>query len=240
MLKTIALLLMLACVTGEPATASEPTEPSNTTIDMAELTTLLTQYRDSHDGQLPESFRVRIDLHGYAKAGRPFDSYEFSPTEVVRFQPQVKLNEKNGNEELVYDNVKHVLMCDTVQRENFTHIDDVCRILLALDYPDLVKSMAGTNKVPNQNLHYLSVMTGAGLPAMGDCRISISFDGKSCECHECCVFRNGFTSAQSIRFAALFHVLRQLARSNLGLAQRQWQDAIRNESPLSLAPAKTK
>ena len=214
-MKHMLWVLVLVSVSGMAAERLKETS-------LEELTALLTQYRDGHDGKLPASFRVHIHLDGYAKTGRPYDIYEFTPTEVFRLRPHVQSAAAEGVKEQVPE-------YDRDKQEEFKSIDEVCRILLALDYPDLVKGMVAEIPKAPRNLEYLSVMTGAGLPAMGDCSIKVSFGDKSFECHECCMFGNSFNSAQSIRFAALFHALRHLARSHLGLAQREWKDAIWKE-----------
>jgi hypothetical protein len=69
-------------------------------------------------------------------------------------------------------------------------------------------------------------MTDSGLRPLGDASIEVTAAGTElCYC-ECCLFGGAANSARSIRFAALYHTLRRLARSEFDLTAGDWDDAL--------------
>lgn len=173
----------------------------------------LKQFENTQMGVLPETFVVRIDFSGYlsrkTKDGiqfyRPREVYEFTPKEVRRFCVRA-----GGHTYKV------------AATKPFTKIDHVCRILLALDYLEMVDPDENTT---DTNFHYLQVMTDSGLDPAGGAGIQIKSAGTELSYCESCLFGSS-TSAQSIRFAALYHTLRRLARSELDLSANDWDDAL--------------
>ena len=61
---------------------------------------------------------------------------------------------------------------------------------------------------------------------MGQFASDYSAAGTELSYFEPCLFAGPATSAQSIRFAALYHTLRRLARSELALSAGDWDDAL--------------
>ena len=199
-MRSVVLLALLCCAAGFAA------ESKDILIHVDELKPLLNQYRSKREGALPDNFCVRISLHPEGQRIAINEVYEFTPT-IVR---QLRATESN---------VDGVRTFEVAGERPFTKIDDVCRILLALDYPELCGPRAHTDE---KNLNYLQVLTGCGMKPMGGAVIKLSSGGKSIACCESCLFAGFATSAQSIRFGALYHSLRNLARGELGLAEKDW------------------
>jgi hypothetical protein len=189
----------------------------------------LKQFENGRQGNVPEPFCVRISLYGYLNREshqgtlflRPREVYEFTPQEVRRLCPRAAGTDENG--EVKYrDEEKGALAYEVAARKPFAKIDEVCRILLALDYAELVRPKEDAG----ENFHYLQVMTDSGLGPFGGTCIRVGADGAEVACTESCYYRTSPTSAHSIRYAALYHTLRRLARSELGLAGEDWRDAL--------------
>jgi hypothetical protein len=103
--------------------------------------------------------------------------------------------------------------------------DVVCRILLALDYPQLIAAYCKTSCPALSEKNYEESMfphTGAGLAASGECAVTVEFGGRKVVCSANCNGWNGLSSVETVRFAAVYYTLRHLARSKLGLAENDW------------------
>lgn len=216
----VVLLAGASLWSAEPPPAETPQDSS-----LNRVQDWLKQYENSREGELPDTFCVRISLDGYlnrkTKEGtfffRPREVYEFTPREVRRLCLRAEGVDENGN--LKYREDKE----EVAARKPFSKIDDVCRILLALEYTELVRR---DERATKKNLNYLQVLTDTGLKAAGGSRIQVGAAGTEVSCFETCLFRTSPTSAHSIRYGALYHTLRRLARSELGLSGDDWRDAL--------------
>lgn len=177
---------------------------------------MILPFRESRQGKLPADFLVRISMRSMLdskKQAAVSEVYEFTEKQVTRYRPGT------NSESDVFEKDKQA-PC--------TRVDQVCRVLLAMDYADLVRAaMNGTG--PSNDVAVvdsLQVMDGAGLCASGACDIEVRCHGQSVSCGSNCLTVSGFNSAQSLRFSALYHTLRRLARSDLGLAPNDWADAV--------------
>ena len=191
----------------------------------------LRQYQNSQSGTLPDTFSVRIHFDGYLdrQTGngthfyRPRETYEFTPTEVRRLCVRAVGVNPDGTTRYRRDGKNGSLAYEVAARQRFTKIDQVCRILLALDYLEMVNP---TDNATGRNLHYLQVLTDSGLSPLGDADIEVHTTDIDLFYGETCTVITAATSAQSIRFSALYHTLRRLARSELGLSAGDWDDAL--------------
>jgi len=185
----------------------------------------LRQFESTQMGDVPKTFCVRIHFDGHlsrkTKEGihiyRPREVYEFTPKEVRRLCVRAAGVGEGGAPKY-----------EVAAKRPFTKIDKVCRILLALGYLDMVNQMINPDEelMMGKNFHHLQVMTDSGLHPIGDAGIRVSAAGTELSCYESCLFAGPLTSAQSIRFAALYHTLRRLARSELALSAGDWDDAL--------------
>jgi hypothetical protein len=158
------------------------------------------------------------------------ETYEFTPAEVRLLQPRITGFDPDGW--AVYEKDTRGAVNDRqVRRQPFTQSDDVCRLLLALNYPDLLKAHESARS--GTNLNERMVMSGDGrvIPQpddgrhgqdYGDSAIAIEFGQREASCGENCILQSSFSSEQSIRFSALYHALRRLARVRLGFAESDW------------------
>ncbi|MDP6443095.1 MAG: hypothetical protein QGG36_01710 [Pirellulaceae bacterium] len=190
----------------------------------------LKQFEHKRTGDLPATFSVRIAFDGRlvreTAAGtyvyRPREVYEFTPKEVRRLciratgldKPRAPKYRRDAKGNIAYE---------VAARKPFTKIDKVCRILMALKYLELIYP---DEHDEGENLDFMQVMTDSGLRPIGEASIRVSAAGAEVESNNCCVGVFFATSAQSIRFAALYHTLRRLARSELGLSGGDWDDAL--------------
>lgn len=199
-----------------------------------ELDRMLEPFRKGNRGRLPDTFRVRIRLAGYLARLRPFEAYEFSPTQVCRLR-RIRGKDEKGRFVYLRDKKTNDYVFEVAARKPFKRAADLCRTLSALGYADLVRQRRRTG---GRNLNNLFVMKGAGLPPAGSTSIQVSFGGNKLEIGECCLFAGFPTSDHSIRYAALYHTLRRLARSEMGLAASDWRDAIESEKSTKERSAK--
>ncbi|MFP6762721.1 MAG: hypothetical protein VB858_03860 [Planctomycetaceae bacterium] len=222
--------------TTVPVSATEIPTVSNQAVSteaaqIARVRGWLQQYQNSQAGTLPDTFSVRIQFDGYldrqtgngTQFYRPREIYEFTPTEVRRLCIRAVSVEQDGATRYRLDQKNGSLAYEVAARQQFSKIDQVCRILLALDYLEMVNS---TDNATGRNLHYLQVMTDSGLRPLGDANIEVNTTDIDLLYGESCTGITAATSAQSIRFSALYHTLRRLARSELGLSAGDWDDAL--------------
>jgi hypothetical protein len=116
--------------------------------------------------------------------------YEFTPQEVRRLCPHAAGIDENGDVKYRVGE-KGSLAYEVAGRKPFSKIDDVCRILLALDYAELVCP----NEDPGENFHYLQVMTDSGLDPFGGTCIWVGADGAEVFCTESCFYIASPTSS---------------------------------------------
>jgi hypothetical protein len=200
---------------------------SDQVINLQRIKQWMGQFENSEEGKVPESLCIQIRMSGYLPSGHkgasnPREMYEFTPAEVRRLCLRAAGVGKDGNIDYQMDkNRDHVY--EVVDRKKYTKIDDVCRILLALNFLE----MAGRDERPvGENHHYLQVLSDFGLPRLGGASIKVSSQEFSVHTCEACVGLFHLSSATSIRFSALYHTLRRLARSELGLSGNDWRDAL--------------
>lgn len=190
----------------------------------------LEQFENTQEGDLPETFCVRIEFDGYMNRKtekgihfyRPREVYEFTPKEMRRLCIRAAGVDEEGGTKYRVDEEGY-LVYEVAAKKPFTKIDRVCRILLALDYLEMVSPDENTT---GKNLHHLQVMTDSGLRPLGNASIEVTAADTELYYCESCLFAGSPTSAQSIRFAALYHTLRRLARSELALSADDWNDAL--------------
>ncbi|MEO1998865.1 MAG: hypothetical protein ABGZ17_26765, partial [Planctomycetaceae bacterium] len=190
----------------------------------------LKQFENQQTGDLPKTFCVRISLDGYLNREtaqgthlyRPHEIYEFTPQEVRRLCSRVVGVDKDGSSKYRVDE-KGQAVYEVAARKSFKKIDQVCRILLALHYLEMVNE---DEEPSGKNFHHLQVMRDSGLPALGTATIEVTSAEVDVYYCETCLAAGAANSARSIRFAALYHTLRRLVRHELGLAQGDWNDAL--------------
>jgi len=191
----------------------------------------LKQFRNSKSGHLPATFSVKIHLDGYLNREtpkgihflRPREVYEFTPQEVRRLCLRATGVDKDGATTYRVDKKTGRFAYEVVSRKPFNRIDEVCRILLALNFLEMIRPERTTKP---QNFHQLQVLTDSGLPPLGDATIGIRTKDTEHSYCEACVVSSGSSSEESIRFAALYHTLRRLARTELSLSAADWDDAL--------------
>jgi hypothetical protein len=194
------------------------------------IQTWLGQFENNRKGRLPETFRVRLSFHNYysreTEKGtlflQPREVYEFTPTEVRRLLLRAVGVDEEGETEYWVDGDGHLVHV-IANRKPFKRIDDVCRILQALDFVGLT---GPDESARGENFHHLQVMTDTGLEPMGSACIRVGASDVEASIWESCLGAGFDTSAQSIRFAALYHTLRRTARGALGLCDDDWRDAM--------------
>jgi len=236
--KTMTMMI-LSVIAGANAIAAGDADPAPQCAQAAADETRafnrvegwLKQFQNSKSGNLPATFSVKIQLDGYLNREtpkgvhlhRPREVYEFTPQEVRRLCLRATGVDKNGATTYRVDKKTGYLAYEVVSRKPFNRIDEVCRILLALDFLEMIHPERTTKW---KNYHQLQVLTDSGLPPLGDASIAIrTNDTKHVYC-ETCLAASGSSSAESIRFAALYHTLRRLARAELSLNAADWDDAL--------------
>jgi hypothetical protein len=200
-----------------------------------DLARLLEPFRDGHGGKLPDGFCVQIDLHNCMlddKSQLQIDErFEFTPHEIRRLRPQIVGTDPRGF--AIYDAKTNGEWIYHAERKTFDGVDIVCRVLLALDYSDLVAAAA----TKYDKLDHLRVFTCAGLAPRGRCDIAVTYGGQTVKCGQSCWVCGNFSSAQSLRFAALYHMLRHLGRTEFGLAPSEWADSRLPQSEQPVKPS---
>jgi hypothetical protein len=203
-------------------TASAETDP-----DVRQVSEWLESFKRGGNGNLPETFSVLITLDGYSpesdgpRAPRPRETYEFTSTEVRRLCRRAEGYDMSGDLKFAKDEQGNEKW-EVRDSKPFSKIAHVCRILLALDYAGM---LTPEEEVDLENPHYLQVVTDWGLPQVGGAGIYVKAKGVEVSVWEHCIDGGMDTTAKSIRFAALYHTLRRLARSSLGIGGRDWRDA---------------
>lgn len=219
-LSTITLLILSVLAASDTLQADDGAAAPGINAATDEAASLkrveswLKQFENTQMGDLPKTFCVRIDFDGFLSRKTKEGIHSYRPREVYEFTAKElrRLCVRAGG---------HAY--EVAARKPFTKIDEVCRILLALDYLEMASQDEYTT---GENFHHLQVMTDSGLNAIGGAGIKVSAAGTELSYSESCLFAGPANSAQSIRFAALYHTLRRLARSEFALSAGDWDDAL--------------